>query len=104
MLKNVKDDQVSGRSTNVGAGLTDYIPANDNLAALSDHLLCAFDEPVNDNDELEDHRSLGVEIPMDRLATGDQDTEAFSYAQVTEDLAELDFTADRSGTRGFLSE
>lgn len=104
MLKNVKDVQVAERSTNVVAGLKDYLPANDNIAALSDHLLCAFEEPVNDNDELEDHRSLGVEIPTDRLAAGDLDAEALSYAQVVEGVAELDFTADRCGARGFLSE
>ncbi len=77
MLKNVNELQVTERSTDVRGGLKDRIPANDNLAVLSDHLLCAFEEPVNDNEEPEDHRSLGLEIPTDRFTAGDQDGAEF---------------------------
>jgi len=104
MLKNIKEFQGAEKSAEARAGLKDHMPANDNLAVLSDHLLSAFEEPVNDNEEPEDHRALGVAIPADRFTAGDLDGAEFSFAEVADEVAELDFAADRIGTRGFLSE
>ena len=104
MLKNTKDVQNEGGSFGARLNLRECIPANDNIAALSDELLGELEEPVNDNEDVIDHRSLGVAIPSTYLQGEGVDREVPSYSQITDEAAELDFSTDRLGTRGFLSE
>ncbi len=102
MLKNVKDVQNLKSSPERGAGLKGHIPANDNIGALSDDLLSAFEEPANDNEESDDANSLGLAIPCYNEFC--DEAEGYLYDRTEDDIAELDFTTARSSARGFLSE
>ena len=73
-------------------------PANDNLSALA---VDEIETIANDNDEGFDQREIGISL---NSPNDDADAYVLDKYQPNDDLQELDFSQDRLGTRGYLSE